>query len=214
MNIKLFNIALGIVLTASTIGASAQKNYTQGIITISTDMRGQSVEAKEYFTTDSAAIAFTTGPATIKVIADAKSTFFVVLVDVPVASIKKAAVYTPSEIEQAMDAMPKFTFAPGTDTKVISGFKCKKVVATDTKTKKNYDVWITNDVTVPTTGMQKYYAAIGGFPVQYTSFSEGQEASVTVSGIAVTKAPAGTFNIPADFEKISLDDLKAMRGGN
>jgi len=213
MNIKLFNVALGIVLTATVMSASAQKTYTQGVVNLSTDMRGQPVVIKDYFTPDSAAFSFTTGPATIKILADAKYTFFAVLVDVPVASIKKAAIYTPAEIEAAMDAMPKFTFAPGTETKQISGFNCKKVVATDTKTNKTYDIWITNDVTVPQSVIPKYYASIGGVPIQYTSFSQGQEASVTVSSIADTKAPAGTFTISPDFDKISLDDLKAMSGG-
>jgi len=214
MNIKLFNVALGIVLTATTISASAQKSYTQGAITLTTDMRGNAVTIKDYFTTDSTSMSFTTGPATIKILADSKGKFFAVLVDVPVASIKKAAVYTPDEIDQMTAAFPKFTYAPSTETKQISGFNCKKVVATDTKTSKTYDVWITNDITLPENGFAKYYAGIGGIPIQYTSFNQGQEASVTVTGITDEKAPAGAFAIAADFDKISLDDLKAMSGGN
>lgn len=213
MNIKLFGAAFGIALTAITFSASAQKTYKQGVVTISTDMRGQSVDIKDYFTADSAALSFTSGPATIKILADAKSTFFAILVDVPVASIKKAAILTPAEIEQQLNDMPKFTFVPGTETKQISGFNCKKVVATDTKSKKTYDIWITNDVSVPQSAISKYYAGIGGVPIQYTSFSQGQEASVTVKSIADTKAPAGTFSIAPDFDKISYDDLKAMSGG-
>jgi len=213
MNIKLVNVALGIVLTATTISASAQKTYTSGVFTVNTSMQGNAVEAKSYFTPDSLALTFTAGPATIKILKDAKNTFFAVLVDVPVASIKKAAIYTPAEIEAQNDAIPKFTFAPSTETKQISGFNCKKVVATDTKTSKTYDIWITNDVSVPPSAYAPYYAAIGGFPIQYTSFNQGQSADVTVTSIADTKAPAGTFGISADFDKISLDDLKAMSGG-
>jgi hypothetical protein len=213
MNIKLFNVALGIVLTATTISASAQKNYTQGVITISTDMRGQAVEAKSYFTPDSLALTFTTGPATIKILKDAKDKFFAVLVDVPVASIKKAAIANPAEIEQIVAAEPKFSFAPTTETKQISGFNCKKVIATDTKTNKPYDLWVTTDISASASAFASYYAGAGGFPIQYTSFSQGQSTSVTVTGIADTKAPAGTFSIAADFDKISMDDLKAMSGG-
>jgi len=214
MNIKLFNVALGIVLTATTISASAQKTYTKGVVTLSTDMRGQAVEIKDYFTPDSNSYSFTAGPATIKILSDAKYSFFAVLVDVPVASIKKAAIMTPAEIEAQVDAMPKLTFAPATDTKTISGFSCKKVVATDTKTNKTYDIWITNDVVLPSTVVPKYYAAIGGVPIQYTSFAQGQEANITITSIADGVAPAGTFGISADFDKISMDDLKAMSGGN
>jgi hypothetical protein len=213
MNIKLFNVALGIVLTATTISASAQKTYTQGAIAISMPMQGQQVDAKQYFTSDSTALSFTAGPATIKVLIDAKETLIAVLVDVPVASMKKAAIYTPAEIEQALEAFPKFTFAPSTDVKQISGFNCKKVVATDTKTNKTFDVWITNDITLPPNAIPKYYAAIGGVPIQYTTFSQGQETQVTITGITDEKAPAGTFSIPSDYDKISLDDLKAMSGG-
>lgn len=213
MNIKIFNVALGLALTATAISAGAQKKYTEGVVDFSTTMMGQQVNAKSYFRTDSIALAFTNGPADIKILTDAQYKSMVILVDVPVASIKKAAIATPDDIEQAMAAMPQFTFAPGTETKVISGFNCKKVVATDAKTKKAYDVWVTNDIEIPLGGIAKYYAGIGGFPIQYTSFAQGQSAEVTVKTVTEQKVPAGIFSIPADFEKITMDDLKAMRGG-
>ena len=117
------------------------------------------------------------------------------------------------EVEQAMSSFPSFTFAPGTETKQISGFNCKKVVATDTKDKKTYDIWVTNDITVPPTAIAEYYKGAGGFPVQYTAFQQGQSTEITVSSVTDQKAPAGTFGIPADFDKISKDDLAAMSGG-
>jgi hypothetical protein len=213
MNIKFFNVALGLALTATAMSASAQKKYTEGVVNFSTTMQGQQVEAKGYFRADSSAFAFSAGPASIKILTDAAGKSMAVLVDVPVASIKKAAIATPDEVDQALAAMPTFTFAPTAETKLISGFNSKKVIATDTKTKKTYDLWITNDVDVPLTAIARYYKAAGGFPVQYTSFSQGQSTEVTVKSISDAKVPAGTFGIPADFDKISLDDLKAMSGG-
>jgi hypothetical protein len=132
-------------------------------------VRGQKVPAKNYFTPDSSAYVFNAGPATIKLLADAKGKSFVTLVDVPAFNVKKAAVSTPDEIEQAVAALPVFEFTPTTETKVISGFNCKRIVAKG-KDGKTYDIWITNDVEVPLSGLAKYYAKIGGFPVQYTSF--------------------------------------------
>ena len=213
MKIRLFTVATGIAISATALSASAQKAYKEGFATISTSMQGQQIEAKNYFKADSAAIAFSAGPANIKVLTDAKGTYMAVLVDVAVASIKKAAVATPAEVEDALSKLPKLTFTPGTETKVINGFNCKKVVAKDAATSKTYDVWVTNDVTLPATGMSKYYANAGGFPIQYTSFQDGRTTEVTVKSITEQKLPAGTFGIPADFEKISLDDLKAMGGG-
>src|ERR1041385_2573446 len=193
MKMKFLSAALGIAFSAIALSASAQKTYTEGVVTYKTSMRGQDVEIKEYFRADSTAATFSAGPATIKLLSDANHKSFAVLVDVPVASIKKAAVYSPDEVEQAMSSLPTFTFAPGTETKTISGFNCKKVVATDNKDKKTYDIWVTNDITVPATAVPFYYKAIGGFPVQYTAFQQGQSTEITVSSVTDQKAPAGTF---------------------
>jgi len=219
MKIKLLSAALGIVFSVAAMSVSAQKSITTGTATVTTSMRGMDIQMKVYFTPDSMATAFTAGPANIRLLTDANMKTFAVLVDVSAFNIKKAAIYTPDEIDQYMSAMPTFTFAPGTETKQISGFNCKKVVATDSKTKKTYDIWVTNDVTVPATATSKYYAGAGGVPIQYTAFQKGPDGNVveqqfTVTSITDEKAPKGTFAIPADFDKISKDDLEAMsRGG-
>ena len=107
-----------------------------------------------------------------------------------------------------MSKVPTFTFTPGTETKQISGFNCSKVVAKDNKTGKSYDIWVTKDIVAPPTAFPFYYANAGGFPVQYTSFQQGMEQAITISGIADTKAPAGTFGIAKDYEKGTLADLQ------
>lgn len=213
MKMKFLSVALGIALSATVMSASAQKAYTEGVVTYSTSMRGQDVEVKNYFRSDSVAAIFSAGPATIKLLSDANHKSFAVLVDVPVASIKKAAIYTPDEVDQAMNGFPTFTFAPTTETKQISGFNCKKVVATDSKDKKTYDIWVTTDITLPDDAVPLYYKAAGGFPVQYTAFQQGQSTVITVSKVTDEKAPKGTFGIAPDFDKISKDDLAAMSGG-
>jgi len=214
MNIKILTAALGVTLTTIAINAKAQTAYTQGIVSYSSMMNGNKTEAKEYFSADSSMYAFEAGPADIKLLANATHSYFAVLVDVPVASKFFAAVANPSEIEDGQSQMPSFTFAPTTETKVISGFNCKKVIATDAKSKKSYDVWITNDFTFPATAVQPYYANAGGFPVQYTMLMQGQEVPITVTSIVQKDLPKGTFGIPADAQRITLDELKAMRGGN
>ncbi|TWI98123.1 hypothetical protein JN11_03202 [Mucilaginibacter frigoritolerans] len=207
MNIKFFNVALGISLTATIFSASAQKIYKQGVISYSTEMRGQPADVKQYFSADSSATVVTVGPANVKILTDAKHDYLAVLIDVPVASIKKAGIATPAELEEGMAALPTFTYTPTTEAKQISGFNCKKVVAKDNKSGKTYDIWITNDISVPTTAIPFYYTAIGGFPVQYTAFQQGQETSITISKVTDDSAPAGTYGISKDYEKGSLADL-------
>ena len=214
MNIKILTSALGIALTTFAISAKAQTAYTQGIITYSALVNGSKAESKEFFSPDSSMYAFSAGPASIKLLSNASHSYFVVLVDVPVASKYYAAVATPAEIEQGQSQLPNFTFAPTTETKQISGFNCKKVIATDAASKKSYEIWVTNDFKYPATAIQPYYAAAGGFPVQYTMLMQGQEIAVTVTSIVQQNLPKGTFGIPAEAEKISLTELQNMRGGN
>jgi hypothetical protein len=219
MKRKFLSVALGIALSATILSAGAQKSYTEGQVTVKTSAGGQAIEMKEYFRSDSIATIFSAGPANIKLLADANYKFFAVVAEVAAYKIKKAAIYTPDEINQVLSGFPTFTFAPSTETKQISGFNCKKVVATDTKTQKTYDIWITNDISLPSAVVEKYYASIGGVPIQYTSFQKGPDgawvsADVTLSGVSDQKAPKGTFGIAPDFDKISKDALDAMARGN
>ncbi|SDF03629.1 GLPGLI family protein [Mucilaginibacter pineti] len=213
MNIKFFNVALGLALTATAMSASAQKKISEGVINLEMSIRGQAIPAQNYFRSDSSAYKLNFGPAAVKILNDAAGKSFANVVEVPAFGVKKAAIATPDEVDQMVAAFPVLEFTPTTETKQISGFNCKKVIAKDTKKGATYDIWITNDIEVPFVGLGKYYAKIGGFPVQYTSFSAQGNAEVTVKSVVEQKVPAGTFGIPADFDRISLDDLAAMQKG-
>ncbi|HTE00075.1 MAG TPA: hypothetical protein VK668_12355 [Mucilaginibacter sp.] len=219
MKIKFLSVALSIVLSATVLSANAQKNYSEGLVSIKTSAGGQAIEMKQYFRSDSIATTFSAGQANIKLLADANYKFFAVVAEVASFKVKKAAIYTPDEIDQALSVSPTFTFAPSTETKQISGFNCKKIVATDTKAQKTYDIWITNDLALPAAVMEKCYATIGGVPIQYISFQKGPDGALsiadnTVISVSDQKAPAGTFGIAPDFDKISKGELDAMARGN
>src|ERR1700733_13760153 len=106
MKIKFLSVALGIALTATILSANAQKSYTEGMVTMKTSARGQDIELKEYFRSDSTAATFSAGPANIKLLADANYKFYAVLASVPAANIKKAAIYTVDEINQVLNSFP------------------------------------------------------------------------------------------------------------
>ncbi|WP_183574821.1 hypothetical protein HDF18_00250 [Mucilaginibacter sp. X5P1] len=207
MNIKTLTSTLGIALTCIAINAKAQKTINEGVATFSTTIQGQPAEAKQYFKADSAATIVSFGPGNIKILTTAKHDYLAVLLDIPVAGLKKAGIATPAEIEEGEANYPTFTFTPTTETKQISGLNCKKVTAKDNKSGKTYDIWITNDIVVPTTALPFYYANVGGYPVQYTAFQQGQETTITIKSITDGKAPAGTYAIASDFEKVGMSDL-------
>lgn len=205
--------AMALALTTIGYAAQAQKVFTEGVVNYDVSTNGQQSEAKNFFRGDSSSYQMQQGPASINILSNVKANYMVILVDVPVASIKKAAVLTPADIEQMKDQEPNFTFTPTTETQTISGYSCKKVQAKDSKSGSNFDVWITNDITVPTNNMTKYFSSLGGFPVKFTTIQRGTPVQITLKSIVQEKVKPGTFGIPADFDRITLDDLKAMSGG-
>jgi hypothetical protein len=168
-------------------------------------------EAKVSFKGDSSAMAIQQGPAAIKIISF-KEDYLAVLVDVPVANMKKAAVATPGELEDAMSKLPTFTFTPTTETKQIAGYNCTKVIAKDEKG-ATYDTWVTKDIIAPASAYSRILAKAGGFPVQFTISQMGRNVTNTLKTISDAKVPAGTFGIPAGYDRITLTELSSMGGG-
>jgi hypothetical protein len=212
MKLKLLTVAAGIALLATSIPAKAQKVYKEGTITYTVSAARGTADSKTFFKGDSSVTVSQSGPATIKVITAGLGDYLAILVDVPVASMKKAAVATPAELEEGKSMIPDLTFTPTTETKTIAGFNCKKITVKNPKDGKTFDAWITTDVSAPTNGMSQLYSKIGGFPVQFTTFQMGQSVNVTLKSISDEKVPAGAFGIPAGFDRISLADLQSLGG--
>ncbi|OKS86769.1 DUF4412 domain-containing protein [Mucilaginibacter polytrichastri] len=214
MKLKFLSVALGVVLSATAITASAQKAYTEGVVSYTATAGGQTVDSKLYFKGDSSSTGGQRGPATFKTIMAKGGDYLAILIDVPIANMKKAAIGTPAELESFKDQEPQFTFTPSTEAKVINGFNCTKVTVKDAKSGQSYEAWVTKDVTVPVNLITKYFAAAGGFPIQFTTMQMGQPLSIVIKSISGDKVPAGTFSIPAGYDKITITDLNALSGGH
>jgi hypothetical protein len=214
MNIlSIKNVALGLALTATAFGAKAQKVYTEGSITYSITVGGNTVESQSYFKGDTSSLGFQRGPAQIKMIGTKGGDYFAVLVDVPVAGRKMAAIGTPAEIDEAQANDAQYAFTKTDETKKIGDYNCKKFVAKDTKTGTAYDLWITNDITLPPNMITKYYASLGGTPIQFTYLQGGDPKgaqTVVVKSVSDAKVPAKTFTITPDYTKMSLTDMQNM----
>jgi len=208
---KVLKLALGLSFTIAAFTANAQKNYTEGVVTYTSTAAAGSTESKILFRGDSSATIINSPPAVIKLITNTKHTYFAVAVDVALASKKIAAVLTPDELDQAMEDVPKLTFASSGDTKQIAGYNCKKFTAKDAKSGADFEVWVTNDVTAPSNTISSPFASAGGFPVEIISSANGQKADVLLKSIVDQKVPAGTFGV-AGYDRITYDEMKAMSG--
>jgi len=211
LNLK--TVALGLALTATAFAANAQKSFTKGTITYNVNAAGQDVEGTTYFSPDSSSFQYAAGPATIKMIVGYKADFFAVLVNVPVAGMKKAAIATPGEMEEAADAEPSYTCTATTETKKIGDYNCTKYIAKDSKSGTSYDLWVTTDINAPTNILTKAFASVKGTPIQFSYIPVGQKVAQTVTLKSISDVlPADSFKVGADYDKITLSDLKAMGG--
>jgi hypothetical protein len=211
LNVK--KIAFGLALTATANSAKAQKVYTEGTINYSIEFGGTTTDTKTFFKGDTSSLSMQRGPAEIKMIGTTTGDYFVVLVSVPVASMKKAAVATPAEMEEAASLDPQYAFTKTTETKKIGDFNCLKYQSKDVKSGKVYDLWITNDIKVPANTLTKLYTSLGGTPIMFTYLQGGTDKGaqvVTLKSIVDSKVPAGSFKVPSDYDKISLTDLQSM----
>jgi hypothetical protein len=212
MNIKQTVTAMVLAFSCIAISASAQKTYTEGTATYALATGIGQLEAKILFNADSNALVTQQGPANIKAVSNTARTYGVILVDVPLVSIKKAAVLSPAELKQAEEQAPKFTFTTTAETKVINGFNSKKVIAKDAKNGSTIDVWVTNDIKAPANTLTKLFEGAGGFPVQFKTTQSGQTVDATLKSIVQEKVPAGSFGIPAGYDRITLNELNTLGG--
>lgn len=213
MKFKLFNVALCLALSATVMSASAQKKISSGVAVYSVSTAMGSAESKVTFTADSSAAFTDFGIYNMNILSDTKNDYLVICVDVPIRNQKKAAVASPSELEGMADMLPKLAFTPTTETKTIAGYNCTKVKVKETKSNKDYEAWVTNDISVPLNGLSRFFEGAGGVPVQFVTFQQGQEVKVTLKSITEKPVAKGAFSIPAGFDKVTLADLSAMRGG-
>lgn len=222
---KVKNMSALFLLAVAMIGsASAQKKISEGMITYTVsyelpadkqqyaDMLPKEITC--YFRGDSTAAIVDQGMATIKGISVMKTSYRSMLIDVPSQSKKIVVVLTPDEVAQEKARMPQFTGVKGTEKQTITGYNCTKTTVTDTKTKMDYDIWLTNDVDIPANSVDNAVSSFGGLPVKFITFNNGVKISAVIKEIKQVPVPAGFFTASKDYEPMTYADLKAMSGGN
>jgi len=205
MKISVFWLPLTLLLAISIQIVNAQKIYRQGVVTYTAIKDSISYETKTYFSADSSASLTPMGSGTCKAIANADGTYLAITIFTPDYSFKNADILTPSEIKGIKQGMATYTFTPTTDIKQINGFHCKRVIARDTKTNIDYDVWVTNDIKIPAVSVLDSFAGLNAQVVQSPLINGRQ---TILKSVTEEKVSAGFFSVPPDFVKMaSMGDL-------
>jgi len=127
--------------------------------------------------------------------------------------MKNACIETEKEITQENLAY-QITFVETTETKLIAGYKCKKVKATMVHDPSvTFDVYYTNEMGNEAVNALSPYSPIKGMLMQYRLKKMGLELEFTAKSVTKAEIPDNTFELPAYFKIISQEEMQQFFAG-
>src|SRR5690606_19836248 len=126
-----------------------------------------------YFKGDSASLVSESPMSNTTSIVNLKKDYQRLLLDIPFLGKKYSVVFSPADMDMIAASMPDLEITPGTETKTIAGYQTTKHSVTEKKTSTNSEAWFTKDVEIAGNPLTQYFDASHGFPVQFTSYTNG-----------------------------------------
>jgi hypothetical protein len=98
------------------------------------------------------------------------------------------------------------------DTKQIAGYTCKKALI---KTKDNdvFMLWYTDAIFPGAYEHTQYGKFQAGCPLEYDMSQNGMRMKLTATKVELGNVSDAVFNIPGDYQEITMDQLMQMMGG-
>ncbi|MBY0243952.1 MAG: hypothetical protein K2Q03_00700 [Sphingobacteriaceae bacterium] len=202
------------VLMTSSLMANAQKQINEGTLIYGAEykesMPGAPSEMKVKFNGEVSKMEIEAGPASIGIFLNTKTETGLVLVDVPVAQIQKAAKMSKADLDEENEAKPKFSdFKATTETQKLLNYTATKYTFKDEKGAA-YELWATTEIEIPLNIATSDFKEIKGTILKFT----GDKGTFTLKSINEDKVGAlSVTNIPSGYEEITYAELKAMKGG-
>jgi hypothetical protein len=128
------------------------------------------------------------------------------------ASSAKKYVIDYSKADQAEESPVKlgYSYAAGTETKMIAGHKALKYTLTDKATGENAEAWFTKEITVIPNSLTMSFDTTKGFPMSFTTNHNGMVIKTTVKEIKFEPVPTGIFSTPAGYQPLTPKQLRDM----
>ncbi|MGZ3902730.1 MAG: hypothetical protein ACXVC6_03485 [Bacteroidia bacterium] len=94
------------------------------------------------------------------------------------------------------------------ETKIIAGYKCKKVIATmaDDPSIK-FDVYYTDELNVTAPNFSNPYSKLNGMLMEYRLKKFDIEMTFTATGVTKVEVPKESFELPAYYKVISKKEM-------
>lgn len=215
------------VLTAMLLGSvlitNAQQKIEQGTITygLTYDLPAEQAamatelpkEQKLKLNGNIVRIDIEQGPAAIAILQNFVENTGLLLIDVPIAQLQYAVKVSKADTEAQQAAMPKFIDFKATGEKAkIGNYNAEKYTYKDDKGGA-YELWSTNDITLPTGLFGKQFESVKGALVKYTTFQNGAKVTLTMKGINQDKVGPFSLTVPSGYELKTMQEVMAMQGG-
>jgi hypothetical protein len=221
---KKIMISIGIIVFLSIQqNVIAQTSITEGVViydlqmdvtevmTLSTAMLPTEMTVK--FKGTKNRTEFETGASKTVAINDSKdSKSGVVLLDI--MNNKYAMKIDEYKINQQVANMPDYEPIETEETKLIAGYKCKKVILVDKNTKNEVTIFYTKEIPFIANSINAEFKIIEGFPMEYFTTIYNVKMTVTVKEIKKIKVSDEEFIVPSGYKSTTQDELMKELSGS
>jgi GLPGLI family protein len=105
-------------------------------------------------------------------------------------------------------AKPEIKYMDG--TKTIAGYVCKKAEVTYDQAANPVTIYYTEELPAKAS---REFKGLKGYPLEYEISQQGMTMRMSAKKVEKATLPASDFEVPAGFEKMTMDQLTKMMGG-
>ncbi|MCD6065555.1 MAG: hypothetical protein K0S33_381 [Bacteroidetes bacterium] len=120
---------------------------------------------------------------------------------------KNACIEGEKEIKADQEGK-KLTFEETKETKVIAGYKCKKVIATSVSDPTDkFSVYYTDEFDLKNTNYSTPYESLKGLVMQFRLEKFGMEMEFTAKSVKKEDVPDATFELPGFYKIVTKKEM-------
>ncbi|KLT66928.1 DUF4412 domain-containing protein [Pedobacter sp. BMA] len=204
---------VALILVSTAIIVHAQKKVTEGTLVFAVTANGSTTDVKTKFNGSLTKLEIENGPALVNIISNTADKTGLLLIDVPVAQKQFAVKVSKSDTEAQEALLPKYSDYKATGEKqTIAGLSAEKYTYKDDKGGA-HELWATKDVDISAITSAGFFKGLNAFPVKYSAVINGVSSDLVLKSLSEAKVGAISTEIPAGYDIVTMDELKAMQGG-
>ncbi|MES2278441.1 MAG: hypothetical protein V4592_20590 [Bacteroidota bacterium] len=122
--------------------------------------------------------------------------------------------YTKEDQAHELPDMSKYEFIKGPATKKIANYNAQQYIVKDKFSGDTTSAWFTHDIAVPPSFLTTMFKPELGVPLLFSISQNGMVTKTTLKEIRFEPVPAGVFSAPADYKKLTPQQLNEMPVGD